>query len=339
MRQTFVQSNKLFVSTSSKQFLFEIYEAPTHEEKNHLIHNLKIDEHTLAAALNPNSLARVELEFSHVAIVLKTPKPLAEHTAFEFRTTSVGYFLFESHLIIVTPEKLNIIGERYIHRACSPTTVLLHSLEMILDHFGESLSEINQKCDELEDQVNTSTDNRYLLNLFAMEKGMVYFLSAMNTNTFVIEKLKEFVSKFGSTEGDLTHLDAVALENRQCYEQAQIYSSILSSLSSARVSIVSNNLNVLMKTLNLVTIGIMVPTFVVSVFSMNVEIPFQREGHAFSLVLMLAIISVILFIVFFWKLTAYTIHTTHGGSVRHASDREHSSLKNDFGSRRQPRQS
>jgi magnesium transporter len=308
MHQRYAQEHKMFVATNSATPLFEIFECPSEEERDHLINNCKIDPHALNAALNPESLARVEIHFSHVAIILKVPQSQSEKLPLSFRTTSVGYFLYENKLIVVIPEKLEIIGHERLNRQCTPSTVLLHSLEAILEHFGAALSNINRKYDELETRVNASTDNRYLLNLFTMEKGLVYFLSAMNTNTFVIEKLRDIVPKFGSSEEDIAHLESVAIENRQCYQQAEIYSNILSGLSSARVSIVSNNLSVLMKTLNLITIGIMVPTFVVSVFSMNVEIPLQKEQHAFTIVLLFAIFSVLLFIAFFWKFATFRTH-------------------------------
>jgi hypothetical protein len=90
----------------------------------------------------------------------------------------------------------------------------------------------------------------------------------------------------------------VAIENDQCYRQAEIYSNILASLMDARVSIVSNNLNVLMKTLNIITLAIMVPTFVVSAFSMNVRIPLSGLGGAFWIIMGLAAVSSFGFILF-----------------------------------------
>ena len=95
-------------------------------------------------------------------------------------------------------------------------------------------------------------------------------------------------------------LDDIIIENNQCYTQAEIYSNILAGLMDARVSIVSNNLNMLMKTLNIITIGIMVPTLVVSAFSMNVSIPMQHNPLAFWIIMGLAIFSVIVFMLF-WK--------------------------------------
>jgi magnesium transporter len=77
-------------------------------------------------------------------------------------------------------------------------------------------------------------------------------------------------------------VDDLTIENNQCYELAQIYSQVLSSLMDARVSVVSNNLNVLMKTLTLVMIAIMLPTLVISAFSMNVKLPLDQEVGTIS---------------------------------------------------------
>ena len=91
--------------------------------------------------------------------------------------------------------------------------------------------------------------------------------------------MKHNAAKIGFTPENLEFIDDMIIENSQCYEQAEIYSNILASMMDARVSIVSNNLNWLMKTLTIITIAIMLPTLVVSIFSMNVPFPGQKpEG-------------------------------------------------------------
>jgi len=143
-------------------------------------------------------------------------------------------------------------------------------------------------------------ENKYLLNLFSIEKSLVYYLSAINSNGFAIEKLKHNAAKIGFSESSLEYLDDIIIENTQCYRQAEIYSNILASLMDARVSIVSNNLNILMKTLNIITIGIMMPTLVVSVFSMNVPIPLQHHPLTFWFILLLSLASVSV-LMLIWK--------------------------------------
>ena len=144
--------------------------------------------------------------------------------------------------------------------------------------------------------------NKYLLNLFTLEKSLVYYLAAINSNSMLIEKIKNSALKLGMTPKNIELLDDVTIESKQCARQAEIYSSILASLMDARASIVANNINVLMKTLNIITIGIMMPTLVVSIFSMNVELPLmhKRSPYHFWLVMVLAIVSVIVFLIL-WK--------------------------------------
>ncbi len=96
-------------------------------------------------------------------------------------------------------------------------------------------------------------------------------------------------------------LEDIVIENNQCFRQAEVYSNILASLMDARASIVSNNLNVLMKTLNIITISIMVPTLVVSVFSMNVKIPLAHLPWAFWVIMGLAGVAMAAFLGF-WKI-------------------------------------
>jgi len=117
----------------------------------------------------------------------------------------------------------------------------------------------------------------------------------------VIEKIKHNAGKIGFGPDSIELLDDILVENTQCFKQAEIYSNILTGLMDARGTIVGNNLNVLMKTLNIITVAIMVPTFVVSAFSMNVKIPLAKLPFAFWMILGLAAVSVVAFMIF-WKL-------------------------------------
>jgi magnesium transporter len=140
------------------------------------------------------------------------------------------------------------------------------------------------------------------LNLFSLEKSLVYYLNAINSNAKLIERLKLSAAKIGFTAENVEFIDDLIIENSQCYEQAAIYSNILASLMDARVSIVSNNLNWLMKTLTIITIAIMLPTFIVSLFSMNVAFPGQDRPWMFWFILGLATLSIgLIRVIWWWK--------------------------------------
>jgi magnesium transporter len=108
--------------------------------------------------------------------------------------------------------------------------------------------------------------------------------------------------KIGFTAEEGEFLDDIIIENSQCNKQAEIYANILAGLMDARVSIVSNNLNVLIKTLNIITIGIMVPTLVVSIFSMNVKLPISEDHPmAFWVIMGMAGVALAIFMYFWWR--------------------------------------
>ena len=152
-------------------------------------------------------------------------------------------------------------------------------------------------------------ENRYLINLFTLEKSLVYYLNFINSNTVLLEKIRLNAPKFGFTVEEAELLEDTLIENNQCYRQAEIYSNILASLMDARASIVSNNINVLVKTLNIITIGIMVPTLVVSIFSMNVVLPLGQEAQAsFWVILGLAGASMAGVAYLWWRKRWYKRH-------------------------------
>jgi magnesium transporter len=277
-----------------------VYIKPLDTEKRYLIDELKLDEHTLDSAIDPDEQSRLEFEPEHIAMILKIPKNYSAKDQFMFRVGSMGLYLFKERLVIVLSEDVPLFSGKYFTKISSHVDVCLRLIYMVINHYNEHLKIINMVSDSLESKINASMENRYLLNLFTLEKSLVYYLSSINFNSILLEKIKINVNKVGLTQEQIEYLDDIIIENNQCYRQSEIYSNILASLMDARVSIVSNNLNILMKTLNIITISIMVPTFVVSAFSMNVKIPISGNPLAFWIIMGLAIISVVGFM-FFWK--------------------------------------
>ena len=146
--------------------------------------------------------------------------------------------------------------------------------------------------DSLEQKINSSLENKYLLNLFSLEKSLVYYLNAINANSIVIEKLKNNADKIRVQQRKRGNcLMTFLLKTRSATVRRNLFEHPCEH-DGRGVSIVSNNLNVLMKTLNIITIAIMVPTFVVSAFSMNVRIPLATYHFAFWVVMGLALLSV-----------------------------------------------
>ncbi|MEO0184750.1 MAG: magnesium transporter CorA family protein [candidate division WOR-3 bacterium] len=293
--------NKI-VETEKERAHIYYYINPDENEKKVLIENYKIDEHTLVSALDPNELARLEFEPDHIAIILKRPKKYEARDQLLFKVPTVGIFMFKNFLIIVSIEDITLFDGKLFSHVSSLNELLLKMIYRSIHHFVDHLKVINMITDELEQKINRSMENRYLINMFSLEKSLVYYLDAIHSNSMLIEKIKHNATKFDFSQELLELVDDITIENNQCYEQAQNYSEILASLMDARASIVSNNLNILIKVLNIITILLMVPTMVVSVFSMNVPLPLQGHPYAFWIILGLSGLSVLTVIFIWWRL-------------------------------------
>lgn len=284
---------KICAAVGECQSPIYIYANPTEEERRELVSKFLIDEHTLVSALDPDEPARVEQEPDHSVLIFKRPKNYSGDQQFLFKVSSLGLFLYKDKLVIVMAEDVKLFSARIFASVKSLEEAGLKVLYVCIHHYIEHLKIITQISDEIETRISVSMENKQLLNLFSLEKSLVYYLSAINANGFVLERFKVILAKTGAASELVELIDDLIIENTQCYRQAEIHSNILASLMDARVSIVSNNLNILMKNLNLVTILIMVPTLVVSAFSMNVAIPLDKHPLAFLLVLGLSALSAV----------------------------------------------
>jgi len=273
-----------------------VFVDPDESDRRLLLDEFQLDEHTLNSALDPDELSRLEFEPDHAAMIFKRPKNLSMEGELLFEVASTGVFLFKDRLVIVTSEDFDLFeGSKQFAKCQALQDVVLRILNRTTAHFRGHLKVINMCAEDIEEKVAGALQNRYLLSLFTLEKSLVYYLSAIHSNGLLIDKLKTSAPRLGFSPEALEFLDDVAVENTQCMKQAEIYANILASLMDARASIVSNNLNVIMKTLTLITIGIMVPTFVVSAFSMNVTLPWDLKTNPFAFygILILAALSVL----------------------------------------------
>ena len=299
LRKLQITEGKLVECDNGAPLVF-VYIAPDESERKYLVEQLKIDEHTLNSSLDPDELSRLEFEPDHVAMIFKRPKRYSEKDTFLFKVASTGIFLFKERLVIVIAEDAPLLEGKQFAKIQSVQDILLKLIHRAIAHFVEHLRGIDMISSELEYQINVSMENKHLLNLFALEKSLVYYLSATNANAVVIEKLKNNAAKIGFSQENIEFLDDILIENNQCRGQTEIYSQVLSSLMDARASIISNNLNIRMKTLTLVMILIMAPTFIVSLFSMNVRIPISGHIHAFWIITAMAALSATV-VAFLWR--------------------------------------
>jgi len=300
LRRYQIENSKI-VETADEKAPVLLYVNPDEAEKRRLVETYQIDEHTLNSALDPDEQARLECEPNHIAFIYKRPKNYSGDDQLLFKASTMGVFYFGDLLILVAAEDTTLFEGKQLAKVASVRELMIRLIYRAIFHFMEHLRIINTIADDVEQKINKAMENKYLINLFALQKSLVYYQNAVNSNGALIEKIRHNAARFGFTQEEMELLDDIVIENNQCYRQAEVYSNILASLMDARASIVSNNLNVLMKTLNIITISIMVPTLVVSIFSMNVTLPFGLKDHpAFGLIMGLAAVSMVGFLIF-WK--------------------------------------
>lgn len=172
------------------------------------------------------------------------------------------------------------------------TRFILELLYKNATYFLRYLRQINRLSDQVEAKLHKSMRNKELIQLLALTKSLVYFTTSLRSNEVVLEKMMKYdVIKKYPEDTDL--LEDVIIENKQAIEMADIYTGILSGMMDAFASVISNNLNIVMKTLTAITIVMTVPTVIASLFGMNVPIPFGLSQSPYAFLIVIAISAIV----------------------------------------------
>jgi magnesium transporter len=162
------------------------------------------------------------------------------------------------------------------------------------------LKEINQRRNILEQKLYDSNRNEELLELMRIQKSLVYFVTALRSNELLLLKL-ERTNFLGLNDEEKEFLNDLIVDVSQALEMANTYTNILSSTLDAFASIISNNLNNVMKRLTSITIILSLPALVAAIYGMNVPIPYQTYPHAFYVPLILSVVASIILSWYFMK--------------------------------------
>jgi len=258
---------------------------PTPEEKLLLMSAYQIDEHNLASTQDPFELPRLEVDDNHIAVIFKEPKRYSSRDNFVFLINAVGLFLYRDRLIVVAPSDFSGFKGRSFSKVKNIQMLFLRVLSACITHFIGHLQVINEIANSLESKLMTSMENRNLLLMFSIEKSLVYYINAISANGRVVERLKsnaKNVQTAGLTPELLEYVDDLAIENAQCLEQAQVYANVFTGLMNARASVVSNNLNVLMKRLTVINVVFMPLNVLAGVGGMS-EFSMMTRGIAWPI--------------------------------------------------------
>ncbi|MED4227743.1 magnesium transporter CorA family protein [Neobacillus cucumis] len=280
--------------------------APTAEEINKVSNDAQVDVDIIKDALDDEERPRIERDDGRVYIIVDFPYIVQDDSGLSvYETIPIGIILTEDNIITVSLKDSPIIEEFRKNRVkdfytFKKTRFALQLLFVISSYYLRYLKLINKKTNDIEREIHQSLKNKELYAFLALEKSLVYFTTSLKSNKVVLDKILRF-NYLKMYEEDKDLLEDVIIEKTQAIEMAETYRSILSGMMNAFASIISNNLNIVMKFLTSITIILSFPTMVASFYGMNVDIPFQhaRHSYAFPLILSAFLTSLTAFI--FWK--------------------------------------
>jgi magnesium transporter len=256
------------------------------EEFIEISQSLDIPIEFLRDSLDIDERPRFELDDNVRFIIIKTPTENNSFNDSDAYYITIPICIILTHNQIVTVNSfdngaikkfLNTFQKRHPDKR---NMMVLKVFEKIVHNFMEYLKEINQKRNLYEQKLYDSNRNEELLNLMRIQKSLVYFVTALRSNELLMMKL-ERTNFLGLNDDERELLNDLIVDTSQALEMANIYTNILSSTLDAFASIISNNLNSVMKRLTSITIILSLPALVASVYGMNVKIPYQDSPHAF----------------------------------------------------------
>lgn len=267
---------------------------PNQQEILYVSKNLNIPVDHIKAALDEEERARIEVDegFTVVLIDIPVPKKNPQDGGIYF-TIPLGIIINDKNIVTVSLQENYVInsfieGKIKSFYTFKKTRFLLQILYKNSKLYLQYLRQIDKASDKIESKLHKSLKNKELIQLLELEKSLVYFSTSLKSNEIVLEKiLRSTPVKMYPEDTDL--LEDVIIENKQAIEMANIYSNILSGTMDAYASVISNNLNIVMKFLTSVTIVLSVPTMVASFFGMNVDVPFENNPHAFVIIFIITL--------------------------------------------------
>ena len=276
------------------------------EEFTELSEKLDIPIDFLKDSLDIDERSRYEVEDNAKLIVIKTP---TENNSFN---DSDAYYITIPICIILTHQQIVTVNsfeneaiKKFLNtfQNRSPdkkNMMVLKIFEKVVTNYLDFLKEINQRRNLLEQKLYDSNRNAELLELVRIQKSLVYFITALRSNELLMIKMAR-TNVLQLNEDEKEFLDDLIVETSQALEMANTYTTILSSTLDAFASIISNNLNNVMKRLTSITIIISLPVLVASVYGMNVPIPGQDLPHSFYVPIIISVVLSVIISAYFMK--------------------------------------
>lgn len=277
---------------------------PTIEEIEEVHKKTKIDQALMMKLLDDEELPRIEISGNATLIVVDTPFIEDHRHKNKYTTMPLGLISStDNYFVTISLKQSDVLGE-FINGNVQDfytnmkTRFIIQILLQISVYYLKYLKLINSEIESKERILYKTTENKQLVYLLGIQKSLVFFLTSLKENDIVLDKISKG-NIMPLYEDDLDLLEDAMIENKQGIEMANIYREILSTMADTYATVISNNLNRVMKILTSLTIVISIPTLISSFLGMNVPLGFLSNspwaffgivGFSFLLSILIAII-------------------------------------------------
>lgn len=278
---------------------------PTPQEINEVSDQFKIEVNHILSALDEEERARIEVDDNCIVIIVDVPIKEGEEGLGIYATIPMTIIIGDKFIITACLKNLQLLedfssGKIKGFFTFKKTRFILQLLYRNASCYLQYLRHIDRLSHKIEQELHKSMKNKELIQLLDLEKSLVYFTTSLRSNEVVLEKMMR-MENIKQYPEDQDLLEDVIIENKQAMEMANIYSNILSGTMDAFASVISNNLNIVMKTLTSITIVMSIPTMIASFWGMNVRVPLEGNPYAFGMIIVISIVVTALLTLFMVK--------------------------------------
>lgn len=293
--KTFLKNNHsgLVTSDTWEKNCWISVENPTKEERAYLLDELQIPVSFYNDIEDIDERPRIEMEDGWYLIILRIPYKNGD-SKLPFTTVPLGIVFKDDVFVSICFYKTEMLHDFVFYTQRKNITIKNHFdlvLKLMLSScvwFLKYLKQVNQRIKLAEDNLEKSIKNEELQTLLQLEKCLVYFITSIKGNNVLYQRIKNI--KGENELFDLDLMEDVDIELRQAQEMSKIYSDILSGMMDAYASVISNNLNVVMKRLTAISIILMIPTLIASLYGMNVPNALENNPNGFMIVVLVSIV-------------------------------------------------
>ena len=279
--------------------------APSQEELLLISKKTGVPLEFLRAPLDDEETSRIEIEGDFILIIVDIPFTEMEDNSLTYDTYPLAIIHTKNELITVCLKNSKVLTDFSSNKvrnfySFKKSRFILQILNRVSTYYLLYLRQIDKKSIMIEKRLHKSMKNRELVQLHSLSKSLVYFSTSLKSNEITLEKMLK-LDVIQRYEEDKDVLEDVIIENKQAIEMTDIYSNILGSTVDFFASVISNNLNIVMKVLASVTILMSTLTVISGIYGMNFDyLPLLHHPYGFHIIMTLSVIlcGVIAFILY-----------------------------------------